>query len=93
MSIIKYGKDIPTFVRRFREDYELTQASLGKMLGVDGQYVSNVERGVNNSFPGFCSRLLTVLPADRKPYLMDLVAESGANRAIAKIRKKKRGAG
>lgn len=86
MSVVLYGRDIPTFVRRLREDLGLSQADLGKRLKVHGQYVSNVERGVAQNPIAFCSLLFTICPRDRQDYLIDLMAEAGSERALRRVR-------
>lgn len=90
VSLIKYGRDIPTFVRRLREDMGLSQNDLGKMLKVHGQYVSNVERGVAQNPIAFCSLLFNICPKDRQTYLTDLIAEAGAERALRRVRVKRK---
>lgn len=85
VSVIKYGKDIPTFVRNLRRDLQLSQSELGAQLGVHGQYVSNVERGKMKSYVGFVSLLYTVCPKDRKPYLQDLLSDAAANHAVRRL--------
>jgi transcriptional regulator with XRE-family HTH domain len=87
MSIPRYGKDIASFVRRLREDLEISQSEMGKLLGVHGQYVSNVERGVNKNPIAFCSLLFSICPRDRKEYLLDLTSEAGSDRALARVRR------
>lgn len=91
MSLIKFGGDIPTFVKRLREDLGISQTELGNMLGVHGQYVSNVERRVHKNPIGFCSLLYQICPKDRREYLTDLIADSGSQKAILKLKKKARG--
>lgn len=86
VSVIKFGRDIPTFVRRFREDMGLSQSELGKRLKIHGQYVSNVERGVAKNPIAFCSLLFNICPKDRQTYLTDLIAEAGAERALRRVR-------
>lgn len=86
MSVIKFGKDLPTFVKRFREDMELSQEDLAKRMGVHGQYVSNIERGVSKSCLGFTSRLMPLVGSERRPYLMDLVAEATAQKAFNRLK-------
>lgn len=86
MSVIKYGRDIPSFVRKFREDMGLSQSELGRRLRVHGQYVSNVERGAAVSPIAFCSLLFAICPKDRQTYLTDLIAEAGAERALRRVR-------
>lgn len=91
MSLIRYGHDVPTFVKTLRADLGLSQTELGKMIGVHGQYVSNVERGVHKNPIGFVSLLFTICPRDRKEYLMDLASDAGSARAVEKIRRSQRG--
>jgi transcriptional regulator with XRE-family HTH domain len=83
--IFKYGRDIPEFVKRFREDYSLSQADLARRLGVHKQYVSNVERGVNENPLGFVGLLYLVLPKDRAEYLTELVSEASCARTLARL--------
>lgn len=90
VSVIKYGRDIPTFVRKFREDFGLSQNDLAKRLRVHGQYVSNVERGVATNPISFCSLLFAICPKDRQTYLTDLIAEAGAERALRRVRVKRK---
>lgn len=86
MSIIRYGKDIPNFVRTLRRDLKLTQVELGKQMGVDGQYVSNVERGVQRgSLVGFVALLMSVCPQDRRRYLEDLLYDAAAMHAVRRV--------
>ena len=86
MSHAKYGKNIQEFVRKFREDKGLTQKELGEMLGIHGQYVSDIERGVNTEKPmAFCARLIKHIDDDRKRYLTDLIMEmtiAGVEKAL-----------
>lgn len=37
----------PTFLKVARESKDLTQAEMGKLLKVDTQFVSNIERGIS----------------------------------------------
>lgn len=91
MSLIKFGGNIPTFVKRLREDLEISQTELGNMLGVHGQYVSNVERGIHKNPIGFCSLLYQICPRDRREYLTDLIADSGSQKAVLRLKKKLKG--
>lgn len=99
MSILKFGKDIPTFTKRLRRDMDWTQLNLAEQIGVHPQYVSNVERGKMKTYLSFASLLYNICPRDRKPYLMDLMADASANHAVdrmlaksktARLAKKKR---
>lgn len=88
MSVIKYGKDLPTFVKNFRCDMGWSQEDLAKQMGYEGgQYVSNVERKQSKSFIAFASRLLPLVGPKRKPYLIDLIAEESSQRAVARLKK------
>jgi transcriptional regulator with XRE-family HTH domain len=74
MSYAKYGRNIPEFVKRFREDEGLSQQGLADRLGkFHGQYVSNVERGMTTAPFAFCARLYKLLGIERRKYLMDLM--------------------
>lgn len=86
VSVLKFGKDLPTFVKKFREEMEWSQTDLAHFMGIHGQYVSNVERRKSKSFIAFASRLLPLVGRDRKPYLMDLIAEEASNRAVHKLK-------
>jgi len=87
--VFKYGRDIPEFVKRFREDYGLSQSELAKRLGVHKQYVSNVERGVNDNPLGFVGLLYMVLPKERAAYLTDLVSEASCARTFKRLSSKR----
>lgn len=89
MSVIKYGKDLPTFTRRLRDHLELSQSELADKIGVHKQYVSNVERRKYENPVAFCALLFGICPQERMPYLMDLIAEAGANRNFSRINSKK----
>lgn len=91
MSLMRYGTTVPVFVKRLRDDMRWSQTDLAKQLGVHAQYVSNVERGVHKNPVAFCSLLFAVCPKERRDYLMDLIADSGSDRAVEKIRKAQRG--
>lgn len=87
MSVVRFGKDIPTFVRNLRHDLNLTQAELANRLGVTPQYVSNVERGQHKDPIMFCSVLLQVIPKDRETYLLDLMLEAMSTKAHNRLKK------
>jgi transcriptional regulator with XRE-family HTH domain len=88
MSVIKYGGNLPTFVRRLRDDLDMTQSELAGRMGVHKQYVSNVERGLYENPVGFCALLFGVCPPSRIPYLTDLIAEAGAARNFTRLKSK-----
>ena len=86
MSVIKYGRDLPTFLKLFRRDFNLTQKDLADMMGVHPQYVSNVECGRNQRALSFCALLLDLVPSERRIYLMDIIGTLGSNIAIRKVK-------
>lgn len=88
MSVIKFGKDLPSFVKKFREDMNWSQEDLAKQLGCHGQYVSNVERRQSKSSISFASRLLPIVGKERKPYLIDLIAEESSQKAVQRLKTK-----
>lgn len=85
--IYKYGRDIPDFVKRYREEKEISQNELGALLGVTGQYISNVERGVYANPASFCALMGTILPKDRERALFDLMMEAQAERLKRRMKK------
>lgn len=89
MSVIKYGKTFPEFVKRFRLENGLSQADLAYELGVHPQYVSNIERGVTRNCVAFASRLFGVVEKKREPYLIDLISEGAATSASLRRKRKK----
>lgn len=91
MSVIKYGKDIPTFVLRLRQEMGWSQSDLANLIGVNPQYVSNIERGINRSFVGFAAKLYPVISVERQQYLSDLIAETSSDNAVARLRAKAQG--
>ncbi len=88
MSLVRYGKTIPIFVKRLRQDLGISQTALGRQMGVHGQYVSNVERGKLKSYVGFVSLLMGVCPQDRKEYLIDLLGDAAATHAVRRLGKR-----
>lgn len=88
MSVLKYGRTFPEFVKRFRYENNLSQQSLAYQMGIHAQYVSNVERGVQQSHLGFAALLLPVVDEDRKKYLLDLIAEESSMRSVRKLKSK-----
>jgi transcriptional regulator with XRE-family HTH domain len=88
MSVFKYGKDVPDFVKRFRREREMTQLELANLMGVHAQYVSNVERRVHKSYVSFGSLLLPLVGRERKPYLIDLIGEASSQRAVERLQTK-----
>lgn len=87
MSVIKFGKDLPTFVRRFREEMRWSQSDMGYFMGVHGQYVSNVERGVCKSHAAFAARMMPLIDPDRRPYLMDLIEVEASEKAVQRVKR------
>lgn len=85
MSILRYGRDIPSFTKNLRREMEWTQWDLAHQLGVHAQYVSNVERGKMKTYLSFASLLYTICPADRKNYLQDLISDSAATNAVRRL--------
>lgn len=86
MGLYKYGRDIPEFVRKYREDMGLTQLDLSMKMKTSPQYVSNVERGSNPNSIAFCKRLAPCIKDPvRKKFLMDLVAEAAVEDAYKKM--------
>jgi transcriptional regulator with XRE-family HTH domain len=74
--IYKYGRTIPEFVKRFREDNNMTQEELAKRLKFHPQYVSNVERGVHRCPESFCYSLGKILSELQQfNHLVELVTE------------------
>jgi transcriptional regulator with XRE-family HTH domain len=90
MSIFKFCKDFPTFVKRFRKEREWTQKDLADQMGVHAQYVSNVERAVNKSYIGFGALLLPLVERERKPFLLDLIGEASSQKAVVRLQSKAR---
>lgn len=92
MSFAKYGSTIETFVKKYREQFDLTQEDLAKKMEVSFQYVSNVECGRYKYPTDFCSILLTVVDKPRVKYLEDLIDnamhESLAQRMAGKGKRK-----
>lgn len=87
--VINYGNSIAEFVRKFREYCEYTQADLGKWLGYDsGQYVSNVERGLDRRPVSFCARLMKRLDANRANFLQELLNEAIMEEVDRKVSRK-----
>lgn len=89
-NVYKYGRTISEFVRNLREEMGLSQKEFGKELGVHGQYISNVERGVYGNPLSFCALLYSVVDKDRAIYLTDLVTEIATMRAMDKMISKKK---
>lgn len=79
MSVYKYGRTIPEFVKRYRDDMGLTQDDLAHKLKVRYQYVSTIERGVRPAPVGFVARLVDVIKdSDRRQHLVNLLCEAKA---------------
>lgn len=85
MSILKFGRDIPSFTRRLRQDEGWTQLELATQIGVHPQYVSNVERGRMKTYLSFASLLYTICPKDRQKFLQDLISDSAATNAVRRL--------
>jgi transcriptional regulator with XRE-family HTH domain len=86
MSHPKFGKDIATFVRNYREEKGLTQKELGKILGTTPQYVCDIEKTAHAKNPvAFCARLLKVVDEPRKKYLTDLIMEMAIDAVSLRI--------
>jgi transcriptional regulator with XRE-family HTH domain len=84
--IYKYGKDIPSFVRNFREQNKLTQQQLADMVGVHPQYVSNIERGMTSTPLSFCGLMYAIVDKERAHHLTDLLSEASATRVFRKTK-------
>jgi transcriptional regulator with XRE-family HTH domain len=77
MAFHKYGRNIAEFVKKYREDHDLTQQQLADQLGgFHAQYVSNIERGLNKRPVKFCYYMLEVIEDKRAKYLVDLLHRS-----------------
>ncbi len=87
MSILKFGKDLPTFTKRFRLEEGWSQSQMAKLLGIDPQYISNIERGVQRGGISFATKLLTICPDERTPFLIDLMMEESQQKMINAKRK------
>lgn len=74
--IVNYGNTIPDFVKKYREYCGYSQSDLAKLLGVHGQYVSNIERGEITKPVGFCKRLMKKLDTRRQNHLEELLREA-----------------
>lgn len=85
--IYKYGKDVPEFVLRYRDRNNLSQNELAALIGVTGQYVSNVERGVYPNPSSFCCLLLPILKDDESNALIDLMVEAQSVRLMRRLKK------
>lgn len=85
--IYKYGKDVPEFVLRYRGRNDLSQNQLADLIGVTGQYVSNVERGVYPNPSSFCCLLLPLLKAEEASALVDLMVEAQSVRLMRRLKK------
>lgn len=85
MSVLKFGRDIPSFTRNLRREKDWTQLELATQLGVHPQYVSNVEREKMKTYVSFASLLYTICPPDRRKYLQDLISDSAANHAVRRL--------
>lgn len=87
MAYYKYGRTIPEFVKKFREEKGWSQAYLGQQLGrFGGQYVSNIERGKIKYPESFCYRLMNLCHGDRQKFLMDLIEKAREEHILHKIR-------
>lgn len=96
MSHAKYGHTIAEFVRKFRDENDLSQGDLARMLGIHKQYVSEIERVTTNAkLPlMFCMRLRDVISVDRQKYLDVLISDAVDERIAQKmdlVKKKKKG--
>jgi transcriptional regulator with XRE-family HTH domain len=87
MSLYKYGRTISEFTKRYREEAGLTQVELAKLLKLrTGQYVSNVERGLNTCPESFCRRFAKILPRERAIWLTDILIEQKAQEITSKFK-------
>jgi transcriptional regulator with XRE-family HTH domain len=86
MAYHKYGRNIPEFVKRFREEKGWSQTYLAQQLGrFHGQYVSNVERGQVKAPITFCARLMNLCHGDRQVYLRDLIERAQEDELLSKM--------
>jgi len=76
MAHYKYGNTIESFVNKYRQRQSITQAQLAHMLGVDAQYVSNVERGIYPAPVTFGHRLASILNSEESEYFLSLIDEA-----------------
>lgn len=87
----KYGRTVSEFTRRYREENNLSQADLAKMLKLKTpQYISNVERGIDPCPTSFCRRMAAILPHDRATWLTEILIEQKAQKITSSFKIKKR---
>lgn len=84
MSYFRYGKSIPEFVRRFREEQGMSQTELGECMGYTRQYVSNVESGRYPAPMKFCLALMGQVEKARVSVLQDLINDAAFKRVIGR---------
>lgn len=91
MSYHRYGSSIGDFLKRFREEAQLTQQELAESMKIHRQYISNVEGGRSSKLPlKFYLRLLPHLDPKRQQHLIDLMDEN-FDESLVKDLKKLRG--
>ena len=61
MHMFKYGKTVGEFTKRYRQENSMTQGDLANKLGVNAQYVSNIERGVHKGAISFAMSLSKIV--------------------------------
>ena len=84
--VYKYGRTIPEFLVRLREEHGLSQGALSKMMGITPQYISNIERGVSKAPVAFCAHLISVLEPKRQEALMELMQEAIHDSAESRLK-------
>jgi transcriptional regulator with XRE-family HTH domain len=90
MSAYKFGRTIPEFIRRYRQDMGLSQADLARTLRYkSGQYISNVERGLKINPQGLCVKLSRQLDKSRSAWLAELLIENRAQMIGEKFKRSK----
>lgn len=90
MSAYKYGRTVPEFIKKYREEFGLTQSGLAKILKYkSGQYVSNVERGLDLNPQGICVKLSRHLDRSRSRWLAELLIENRAQSISEKFKRSK----
>lgn len=83
MSLVRYGHTIPLFVKKLREDKQMTQAQLAKSLGYAVNQVSNVEIGWHKNPLAFCLRLKKYLRDKDREKVLDSLIEDALQESIS----------
>ena len=73
---------IASFFRTYRSFMGYSQSDLAGLLGVHPQYISNIERGINQRPFRLVKRLIPMLSVVEKNNLLDLMKESASERLI-----------